>query len=338
MNTLKTKILFLARSKILQHLFRFGRLYKLFSWLIIGLIASIILSLLKRSIDVDWVLSIFSLTAIIFLLLGTLRSIRAGIYCVEIPALIAIIMAIVLGQYWASFIVTLVLVGRQPLEGLAALQASRHRAELSKHLPISAQLLRKHKIISVQVSDLIINDKIILQIGDIVPVDAVILEGSGNFDESILSGEIKHQLKSVGDQILSGSINTDGTITAKVIRTSMESQHHQIIQITRSAVASSSPIIKRLDRYSIFFILSSFIIGGAAWAITGHPLRFLEVIIVAAPSSFILAPTIALVTGMNRALREGIIVKTGRVFEKLADAKTITFNKTSLMSTEAPKV
>src|SRR5205823_5584037 len=128
--------------------------------------------------------------------------------------------------------------------------------------------------------------------GEVVPVDAIILDGSASFDEASLTGESLPVDKNVGDEILSGSINVDSVVTVRALRPEAESQFEQIIKLVRSAASSQSPFVRLADRYSIPFTVIAFIIAGGAWAMSGHPIRFLEVLVVATPCPLLLGAPI----------------------------------------------
>jgi heavy metal translocating P-type ATPase len=163
-------------------------------------------------------------------------------------------------------------------------------------------------------------------------VDAVITEGSANFDESSLTGESLPQYKKAGEELLSGSINIDGAITAKCLRIAADSQYEQIIKLVRSAAASQAPVVRLADRYSIPFTVFAFVIAINAWVLGHSAIRFLEVIVVATPCPLLLAAPVAIISGMSRAARHGIIIKTGSALERLAEARTIVFDKTGTLT------
>jgi heavy metal translocating P-type ATPase len=131
---------------------------------------------------------------------------------------------------------------------------------------------------------------------------------------------------------MSGSTNLEGAITIRTSHTAADSQYEQIIKLVKSATASQSPFVRLADRYSIPFTIISFVIAGAAWAVSGDALRFLEVIVVATPCPLLLGAPIALIGGMSRAAKNGIIVKTGSAIERLAEVKTLAFDKTGTLT------
>ena len=127
-------------------------------------------------------------------------------------------------------------------------------------------------------------------------------------------------------------------IRAKVTHSEQDSQYQQIIKLVRQASESQSPFVRMADHYSIPFTIVAYVIATTVWILSGDPVRFLEVIVVATPCPLLLAAPIALISGMSRASRYGIIVKTGAALERLANVQTIAFDKTGTLTHGAPTV
>ncbi|MGH7234656.1 MAG: heavy metal translocating P-type ATPase, partial [Candidatus Saccharimonadales bacterium] len=250
----------------------------------------------------------------------------------DILALSAIIASVVLGQDLAGLVVVIMLTGGQGLEDYAEHRSHRELDALLKDSPKLAHVRRGGKIIDLAVAEVKVGDRIVVKPGEIVPVDAVILEGVSSFNEASLTGESLPIDRKIGDQILSGSINGEGLVSAKAIRSAENSQYQQIVHLIGEAEASRAPFVRLADRYSIPFTVAAYIIAITVWVISGHAIRFLEVIIVATPCPLLLAAPIALISGMSRAYKNGVIVKTGSTLEKLAEAKTVVFDKTGTLT------
>jgi heavy metal translocating P-type ATPase len=169
-------------------------------------------------------------------------------------------------------------------------------------------------------------------------VDCVVLEGLASFDESSLTGESLPVEHGQGEQLLSGSINLDGAVTVRALRSAADSQFEQIVKLVRNAASSQSPFVRLADRYSIPFTLLSFAIATAVWVLSGQAIRFLEVLVVATPCPLILGAPIALISGMSRSAKHGIIVKTGSALERLAEVRTMGFDKTGTLTRGKPVV
>lgn len=316
----------------MKRLLNFAREYNLFSIATLAVIIGLALQFSGNHTAAKWLLSVVALVEVLPLLWGMWQDFRSGSYGLDILAATAIVASVLLGQYWAAIVVVLMLTGGESLEDYAEHRAKSELDALLKHAPQIAHLISKGKTVDVKVSELKVGDKIIIKPGEVVPVDAVIIEGIASLDESSLTGESVPQTRQSGEKLLSGSTNLDGAINAKVLATAENSQYQQIIKLVRSAAASQAPFVRLADRYSIPFTIAAYAIAVTVWIITGSALRFLEVIIVATPCPLLLAAPIALISGMTRASRYGIIIKTGSALEKLSLAKSIAFDKTGTLT------
>lgn len=316
----------------MERVVNFFKEYKLFGASLLAALVGLGLDLGGMDTAAHWVLGAAAGASLIPLLWGMWQDIRTGTYGVDILAATAITTAIVMHEYWAAIVIVLMLSGGESLEDYAEKRASRELDSLLDRAPQKARILRGRKEVSVRVSEVHVGDKIIIKPGEIVPVDAVIIEGTASFDESSLTGESLPQSRGEGGSILSGSVNLDGAITAKAIHTSADSQYEQIIKLVQAASKSQTPFVRLADRYSVPFTLVSFGIAIAAWLISGESIRFLEVLVVATPCPLILAAPIAVISGMSRAAKQGIIIKTGSALERLAEAKTFAFDKTGTLT------
>lgn len=324
--------------RVFRSLWRFTKHYWQFSLALLSLVIGAAFQLLQYTTIAHWILGSVSLILALPLLHTMWDDLRNGKYGIDILAATAIVTAVLLHEYWAAIIVVLMLTGGKALEDFAERRAQSELSALLQRAPQMAHLIQSRKVIDVKASKVRAGDKLEVRPGEVVPVDAVILEGSATLDESSLTGESLPQLKQVNDQVLSGSINQDGLLTVRALHSAADSQYQQIIKLVRAAAGSQAPFVRLADRYSIPFTLAAFAIAGAVWIISGQPIRFLEVIIVATPCPLLLAAPIALISGMSRASKYGIIVKTGSALERLAEAETIAFDKTGTLTMGKPSV
>jgi len=318
--------------KYLKNIVSFFMRWKLFSLALLSLILAIVLTYFNLSKLAHVILAIVALFEVIPLLMGMWEDIKDGSYGIDILAATAIVASVILGEYWAAIVVVIMLTGGESLEDYADHKAMRELDSLLKRAPVSAHLLKNKNLVDVKVGELKLGDYIVIKPGEVVPVDSIVTEGTSSFDESSLTGESIPVTKKVGEKLLSGAVNIEGSLTAKVLATAENSQYQQIIKLVKSAAASKSPFVRLADRYSIPFTIISYAIAVTVWVVSGHAIRFLEVIIVATPCPLLLAAPIALISGMSRASRHGIIVKTGSALERLAEAKTIAFDKTGTLT------
>lgn len=312
--------------------------YWQFSVALLSFVVAIGLQVAHMPTAAHWVLGSAALILAMPLLYNMWDDLRTGRYGIDILAITAIVTAVILHEYWAAIIVVLMLTGGKALEDYAERRAQSELASLIQRAPQMAHVVQNRKVVDVKVTTVRAGDKLEIRPGEVVPVDAEILEGQATLDESSLTGESLPQFKQVKDQVLSGSVNQDGVLLVRALRSAADSQYQQIIKLVRAASQSQAPFVRLADRYSIPFTVTAFAIAGAVWIISGDAIRFLEVIIVATPCPLLLAAPIALISGMSRASKYGIIVKTGSALERLAEAETIAFDKTGTLTVGKPVV
>lgn len=323
---------------MLKKIIQFFKQYKQLGFVIISVLLALPLDILGYHMAAHIILGTSAIINVIPLLWDMYQDLRSGIYGVDILAATAIITSVLLHEYWAGIIIVLMLTGGEALEDYAERRAKKELTALLERAPTKAHILRGRKVVDVKVSEIRAGDKLIIKPGEVVPVDAVVVEGTASFDESSLTGESLPVIRKENEELLSGSIDMDGAVTVKALRSAKDSQFEQIIKLVKSAEASKAPFVRLADRYAIPFTLIAFVIAGAAWAISGQPIRFLEVLVVATPCPLILGAPIALISGMSRAARHGIIVKTGSAMERLAAIKTLGFDKTGTLTKGRPEV
>ncbi len=324
--------------KKLRRFFPYIKQYRQLSLVVVSIIIASALDISGKDTAAHWVLAISAIANVIPLIWDMVQDLRSGTYGVDILAATAIISSVLFNEYWAAIVIVLMLTGGETLEDYAQTRARTELNALLGSAPKKAHVMRGRKTVDIRVSQVRVNDKLIVKAGEIVSVDGIILEGTANFDESSLTGESLPVAKKVGDEVLSGSISVDGAVIVRTLRVAEDSQFEQIIKLVRAAASSKSPFVRLADRYSIPFTLISFAIAIGAWMISGQPIRFLEVLVVATPCPLIFGAPIALISGMSRAAKHGIIIKTGSAMERLADIKTIGFDKTGTLTRGRPEV
>ncbi len=261
-----------------------------------------------------------------------IKTLRSGSYGVDLLAITAVAATLAVGQYWAAMIVLIMLVGGDSLEDYASKKAHTELKALLDNSPQTAHKVVADKLIDIKVDEANIGDQLVVKPGETVPVDGHIIKGSSMFDESSLTGESRPITKNIGDTIYSGSINGDSAITMTVDKLAKDSQYQRLIQLVKQADSTPAHFVRMADRYAVPFTGIAFVIAGIAWFVSKNPVRFAEVLVVASPCPLILAAPVALVSGMSRSSRNGIVVKTGSVLEKMATAKTAAFDKTGTIT------
>lgn len=260
------------------------------------------------------------------------KTLRKGNYGVDLLAITAIIATLLVGEYWASLIIILMLVGGETLEDYAAGRANRELSALLQKTPDIAHVMQEGKVVDMDLDDVEIGAHLLIKPMEVVPIDGVLLSEAAILDESSVTGETKPNELQQGDEILSGAINGSSSIEIRTSVAASESQFQKIVALVREAEATPANFVRLADRYAVPFTIMAYIIAAVAYFISGDPVRIAEVLVVASPCPLILAAPIAFVSGMSRSSKNGFLIKNGTIIEKLATAKTIFFDKTGTIT------
>lgn len=261
-----------------------------------------------------------------------IKTLRKGNYGVDLLAITAIIATLLVGEYWASLIIILMLVGGETLEDYAAGRANRELSALLQKTPDIAHVMQEGKVVDMDLDDVEIGAHLLIKPMEVIPIDGVLLSEAAILDESSITGETKPNELQQGDEILSGAINGSSSIEIRTSVAASESQFQKIVALVRQAEATPANFVRLADRYAVPFTIMAYIIAAVAYFISGDPVRIAEVLVVASPCPLILAAPIAFVSGMSRSSKNGFLIKNGTIIEKLAIAKAIFFDKTGTIT------
>lgn len=268
----------------------------------------------------------------IIMFVEMVRTLRSGKFGVDLLAITAVLATLAVSEYWAALIVLLMLTGGDALEDFAASRANSELQELLNNSPQTAHRADGEQLTDIAVSLVEVGDKLLVKPGEVMPVDGTLTTGPTTVNEASLTGEARPIEKQAGDTVMSGSINGEASVYLQADQTADNSQYQNIVRLVQQAEAQPAKFVRMADRYAVPFTLLAYVIAGLAWFFSGDPVRLAEVLVVASPCPLILAAPIALISGMSRASRNGIIVKTGTTLEKLAQVKTFAFDKTGTIT------
>jgi len=272
------------------------------------------------------------------LVVQTLRGLLRGRFAADVVAMLAIVTALVLGQYFAGVVIVLMQSGGEALEIYAMRRASQSLEALLARAPKVAHRLRGDAIVDVPVDAVRVGDLLVIKPGDLVPVDAEVTEGTSTVDQSALTGEPLPIRAVPGTTLLSGSVNLEGVVRVRALRPSEQSQYQQIVRLVERARQEKPPIQRLADRFAIWFTPLTLAMCGVAYLVTGSPTSVLAVLVVATPCPLILATPVAVIAGISRAADLGVIVKHGVAIEQVGRARAVVFDKTGTLTLGQPSV
>lgn len=284
-----------------------------------------------------WIVGAYALVIAAWEAVGMIRQLIKGHAGLDILAVTAITAAVLVGEPWAALVVVLMLTGGAALEDYAENRSKRELTALLQKAPQRATRIRVDgDTDEVPVEDVTVGDLLLVHPGEVVPVNAVLVSDHAVFDESSLTGESLPVERAAGEQVSSGAVNGAAAITVRAVALAADSEYQQIVRLVEQAAGSKAQVVRLADRYAVPFTVLALAIAGAAWAISGDPVRFAEVLVVATPCPLLIAAPVAFLGGMSRAARFGLIVKGGGTLEQLARVRSAAFDKTGTITTGRP--
>ena len=251
---------------------------------------------------------------------------------VDLIALLAIGGALLLSQALVAAVIALMLVGGRALEEYTTQRAERELRLLLDRAPRSAWRYREGELEQVPVERVVPGDRLLLRMGEVVPVDGVLLDGTATLDESALTGESLPLRRQPGELVRSGVVNAGAPFDMTASQPAAQSTYAGIVRMVEAARQSRAPFTRLADRYALALIPLTLLVAGAAWLLSGDPVRALAVLVVATPCPLILAVPVAIVAGVSRCAHRGILVKNGATLEALARARILFFDKTGTLT------
>jgi heavy metal translocating P-type ATPase len=255
---------------------------------------------------------------------------------VDAIALVSMAGALALGEYLAGAVVALMLAGGNALEDAANRRARRELTALVERAPHSALVRRGAATEHIPVDDVRVGDIVIVRAGEVVPVDGLVEGEEAVVDESALTGEPLPVTIGPGGLVRSGTASVAIAFDLRALRPAAESAYAALVRLVQHAENERAPFVRLADRYAAFFLPATGIVAAIAWAASHDPVRALAVFVVATPCPLILAAPVALISGLSRAARAGVVVKSAGTIEKLGLAHTVLLDKTGTLTLGQP--
>ena len=270
---------------------------------------------------------------------SVIRSLLRRDVGVDAIALVAMAGALALQEFLAGAVVALMLAGGNALEAAAGRRARHDLEALVARVPKWAMRRAPDgELERVPADEVVPGDVLLVRSGEIVPVDGRIVDVPALLDESALTGEPLPVERMPGDAVRSGVANAAEAFELVATRPAAESAYAAIVRLVEEAESQRAPFERMADRYAMLLLPVTLVAAGLAWALSGDPVRALAVLVVATPCPLILAAPIALVSGVSRAARKGVVLKGGVVVEQLARTTAVLLDKTGTLTVGQPEI
>lgn len=316
----------------------------------------------------QWLVIALVLIIVIDTVRGMIDDLRHGQVGVDVLAVVAILSTVAVAEYWASWAVTLMITSGEAIEEYAQAKAERSLTALMEAAPQAAHVVNlpgvgcgfaagkgdssdgfrrvglasaaaaAHRFDTVPVEQVQLGDVLMVLPGETVPVDGELLSGTATLDLSNINGEPVPREVFAGARVMSGAVNGSTALTMRATQVAADSQYQRILELVASAQESRPAVVKTADRLAVPFTVLSLMIAGIAWAMSGVPTRFAQVLVLATPCPLLIAAPVAYIAGTGRLAAAGVLIKAQDVLENLGRVTQVFFDKTGTLTVKQPQV
>lgn len=316
----------------------------------------------------QWLVIASVLIIVIDTVRGMIDDLRHGQVGVDVLAVVAILSTVAVAEYWASWAVTLMITSGEAIEEYAQAKAERSLTALMEAAPQTAHVVNlpgvgcgfatdkgdssdgfrrvglasaaaaAHRFDTVPVEQVQLGDVLMVLPGETVPVDGELLSGTATLDLSNINGEPVPREVFAGARVMSGAVNGSTALTMRATQVAADSQYQRILELVASAQESRPAVVKTADRLAVPFTVLSLMIAGIAWAMSGVPTRFAQVLVLATPCPLLIAAPVAYIAGTGRLAAAGVLIKAQDVLENLGRVTQVFFDKTGTLTVKQPQV
>jgi len=297
-----------------------------------GLAAGLMLYFIGGRGSASFVWGFATLPVLLSLLVQIVTSLRRGDAGLDIIAALSMSAALIFREPLAANVVALMYAGGQFLENYAERRARLEMTALLGRVARTAMLHTEDGLREVDIDSIKPGDRLLIRKGEVLPVDGRIASASAQIDTSALTGESMPVRLSADDEALSGMMGIGSSFDLIATRPAAESAYAGIVRLVEAAQQSKAPAVRMADRYALWFLALTLLLAGGAWIWSGDPIRALAVLVVATPCPLILAVPVAIIAGISRAAKLGVLVKGGDALEALGRARVAVLDKTGTLT------
>ena len=261
---------------------------------------------------------------------------RRGRIGVDLIAVLSLLGTLLVDEYLAGALIAVMLATGQTLDAAATLRATKDLRTLLDRAPRSSRRRVGDAIEVVAIDEICAGDVLVVGSGETVPADGWVTSGLAVLDEAALTGEPMHVQRGIGEAVRSGVVNAGAVFEMEAHASAEDSTYAGVVRLAREAAAESAPVIRLADRIAAWFLPLALLLAAAAWALSGSATRAVAVLVVATPCPLLLAAPVAIVSGLSRASRVGVVIRSGGALENLGHATTLVMDKTGTLTSGRP--
>ncbi|HLS31554.1 MAG TPA: cation-translocating P-type ATPase [Flavobacteriaceae bacterium] len=259
-------------------------------------------------------------------------------FSIELLVTIAVIGALIIGEYMESAAVTFLFLFGAFLEGRSLEKARSSLKSLMDMAPLEATVIRDGIRSVIMAEEVMENDLVLIQTGEKIPIDGRVISGKASVNEAAITGESIPTSKEVEDQVFSGSIVDSGYLEVIAEQVGEDTTFSKIIELVEEAQEGKAKTQRFLERFAEIYTPGIMILAALVWIIMQDFHLALTFLVIACPGALVISAPVSIVAGIGNGARNGILIKGGEVMEKLAKINAVVFDKTGTLTKGKPEV
>lgn len=309
--------------------------------LISGVLVAISL-LLKELVGYEIITIVFMLAAAcvagVPVFKKTVGAIRYGIVGIDALVSIAVISAIIIGEYWEAAVVTFLFILGDYLETRTIEKTRSSIKALLDLAPDKARVKRNGVEKEITPEEVERGDLVIVKPGEKIPVDGIVVEGSAHVNQAAITGESLPVSLGVGDTTFSGTIIESGYLVIRADRVGEDTTFARILQMVEEAQDRKAKTQKFLEKFSRWYTPAIIVLSVIVLFVSGNVVLALTLLVIACPGALVISTPVSIVAGIGNGAKRGVLIKSGEVMEKLGTVRVMAFDKTGTLTVGKPGV
>lgn len=263
---------------------------------------------------------------------------RLKMFSIELLVTIAVIGALIIGEYVESAAVTFLFLFGAFLEGRSLEKARASLKSLMEMAPLEATVIRDGIRSLIMADEVVENDLVVIQTGEKIPIDGRVVSGSASVNEAAITGESIPVSKGIDAQVFSGSILDSGYLEVIAEQVGEDTTFAKIIELVEEAQEGKAKTQRFLEKFATIYTPGIMVLSVLVWMITQDVHLALTFLVIACPGALVISAPVSIVAGIGNAARNGILIKGGEVMENLAKLNAFVFDKTGTLTKGKPEV
>jgi Cd2+/Zn2+-exporting ATPase len=303
------------------------------------LLAALITYLISPgSLAQDALLIVAAVVAGVPIAIKAFQALRMKAFSIDLLVTIAVMGAMIIGEYTEAAVVTFLFLFGDYLEGRTLRKTRASLKSMIDMAPREAIVMRAGKRVTIPADEVEIGDHVIVQPGGRIPVDGKVVNGHSLINEAAITGESVPVNKREGDQVFSSTISDNGYLEIIAEKVGEDTTFSKIIELVEEAQETKAKTQKFMERFAAYYTPGIIALSVLVWFITQNVHLALTFLVIACPGALVISVPVSIVAGIGNGAKNGILIKGGDKMENLAKVNAIVFDKTGTLTKGKPAV